>query len=275
MLGHAADIFVGTEPIIAWRAWSVGGGQLLSPHQGDVWAGGKLEWAGQCQCSQALKGQDCHCGVNAYASEHELIEGAGNLLRIGTMVVGQVALEGEVRVFERGFRAERARVLRVWSLSADSRVIDDVSRLCTRDGVEFAGVHGTLRRARHTIDTYGMWHDRKKGKYQGLLDCAEKLAAAGPNDPELYEATKARVCQQLDLDRAHYAAEGTPEQYLAVLERCARMHENDQRRHASSAVYGAFMSEDSCAAYMLHERDIALGQRDGVLKKLADTKAKA
>lgn len=60
----------------------------------------------------------CHCGINAFAARDQLALSRYLVRRRHrTHAVGTVALAGEVRVFERGYRADRARVDKVWATS--------------------------------------------------------------------------------------------------------------------------------------------------------------
>jgi hypothetical protein len=63
------------------------------------------------EAEQLIESIECVCGVNAFATPEQLEQS-----RYADMpAVGCVLLEGEVRAFERGWRAERARVHLVWA----------------------------------------------------------------------------------------------------------------------------------------------------------------
>lgn len=86
------------------------------------------------QQAEELEGW-CHCGINAFASIEALMERRYHQ-DPRVMAVGEVELWGRVRVFERGYRGEHGRAVRVWSL----RSHDLVQIACEQAGIEYAGV---------------------------------------------------------------------------------------------------------------------------------------
>jgi hypothetical protein len=83
------------------------------------------------------RGEDlCLCGINAFHSLGDLVDG-GFATHIDTQVIGEVRLWGEVRRFERGWRAEHARIVRVWSVHERTAAkAADIARL---GGFEYMG----------------------------------------------------------------------------------------------------------------------------------------
>jgi hypothetical protein len=110
--------FFATEPIIGWRAWryeiTVDGPRLFSVWRPAAWEPG-LQIEAQCQgvwvADHEPPGDDCKCGVYAVRSLDQIRELAYE--RVGT-VFGQVALAGEVIEGERGYRAARAWILKLY-----------------------------------------------------------------------------------------------------------------------------------------------------------------
>lgn len=79
---------------------------------------------------------DCHCGINAFASSAHLQQA---MLTLGSIeAVGQVALTGTVRCFEKGWRAEHGQIVRVWAI--DRTDPGDVAAAAEAAGAQFMGV---------------------------------------------------------------------------------------------------------------------------------------
>jgi hypothetical protein len=84
----------------------------------------------------------CHCGINAFATRRLMIESrylprsctAGRI-----QAFGEVALSGVVRKYEIGYRAELARVVRVWSLSPYAPEADQVRKAAEAAGAQYMG----------------------------------------------------------------------------------------------------------------------------------------
>lgn len=57
---------------------------------------------------------ECHCGINAFATAQQML-GSTHMMHTSNHVLGQVELSGTVRKYEAGWRAERGRVVRIWS----------------------------------------------------------------------------------------------------------------------------------------------------------------
>lgn len=141
----------------SWSVKEINGRpSFVSPQQNTPWDRGRLDWDGECRCERSRSaasrmwrqhtewirrdrersaGEDnperqtrlrmlkelgdpeqCHCGINAFAHAGQLIDGP-HLFLTANHAVGQVALSGMVRGYERGWRAERAQVMRVWANS--------------------------------------------------------------------------------------------------------------------------------------------------------------
>jgi hypothetical protein len=149
--------------------------KFKSPSLGDLWPAGRLSWDMDCRCHAPGQAQQlviteyfggvpcyhtnleyqridqltaelapelCRCGINAFARRGRLLG-----TEYGSCpMIAQVALWGQVRKFERGYRAEHSQILRVWSAREASR--DRVVELCEREGIEYAG-HLRWWRAAH------------------------------------------------------------------------------------------------------------------------------
>jgi hypothetical protein len=140
---------------------------LVSPYQTTFWDGGIHTWDGTCGCGadertrrgltrlqrlvQSLRrlplvrrlwpvaASDwlgCHCGVNAWRTRELALE----RVEVGTTcdAFGSVALSGRVVQFATGWRAEQARIERVWATSDD--VAERVALAATAAGVRYEGV---------------------------------------------------------------------------------------------------------------------------------------
>lgn len=106
------------EPIMGWRAWRVcasdhyireGQTHLESPDQNTRWPASaplQAQWCTHHQTETDRAG--CHCGINAYRTREQM-EASMYTLSHGT-VWGRVALWGEVREYEGGYRAEFAQI---------------------------------------------------------------------------------------------------------------------------------------------------------------------
>lgn len=125
MLGSHEEAQLIIEPVIGWRGWNVVDGVFISPDQQTPWPGAAISWDRICRCapsqdkpaskSNALSLIDympCHCGINAYSSPQLL---AASRYATVCDAIGQVELQGRVEVFEHGFRAEHARIIKVWA----------------------------------------------------------------------------------------------------------------------------------------------------------------
>lgn len=106
------------DPIVGWRSWDVKyerGEQkrlnLVSPTQGAIWPVDELVAKPCGSRSHELDPSSCLCGINAYVDEQHLLTGEYAL----KPVWGQVQMWGHVRKFEKGWRAERARPVKLWT----------------------------------------------------------------------------------------------------------------------------------------------------------------
>jgi hypothetical protein len=79
----------------------------------------------------------CQCGVNAFATIEQLIERGYTEDEMVT-AIGRVELWGEVRSFERGWRAEHAQAAEVWALREFEA--SDVRQACVDAGIAYRGV---------------------------------------------------------------------------------------------------------------------------------------
>jgi hypothetical protein len=106
------DLFA-TEPIVGWRAWwskiTVDGPRLFSYVRSTVWEPG-LQFEAECSTwDHEPPGDDCKCGIYAVRDFDQI-----RLAMRRGMVVGQVALAGQVIEGERGYRAARAWPLKLY-----------------------------------------------------------------------------------------------------------------------------------------------------------------
>jgi hypothetical protein len=167
VLGDQQQILASREPIIGWKVLDMHRWKLVSPQQRTVWESGQLAWDGECGCGFVERDDDhdsaclaprvrpdqCLCGINAFKSLDELIEGAPELRLHGQELVVQVELSGQVRLYEKGYRAKRARVIQAWKLGAGRGHDKFAAKTCERAGVELAG-----RLAEHMeITTSSSW----------------------------------------------------------------------------------------------------------------------
>jgi hypothetical protein len=101
--------------------------------------------------------RECQCGINAFDSAERLVTSSYLAERVGAAdtwtdevsampdgcklaisAVGAVQLSGQARAFERGWRAERARIERVWSVG-NVEDAKGVRREAARAGVTYMG----------------------------------------------------------------------------------------------------------------------------------------
>lgn len=100
--------------IVAVRTWELKrlprGDAVLLSLNGTVWSGDGWQ---QAACGRSYgcetPGEDCSCGIYAAKSRLHL-----ETLDYHDDVIGELALVGKVIVAENGYRAERARPLRLW-----------------------------------------------------------------------------------------------------------------------------------------------------------------
>jgi hypothetical protein len=96
------------EPVIGFRHWSVRGDRLFSPFRGDTWD--QLELHARCELGthepSDVPARDCNCGVYAYYEQPPRSSAATREL-----VIGAVAVWGELELHAGGMRASHARIL--------------------------------------------------------------------------------------------------------------------------------------------------------------------
>lgn len=106
-----------------WRMWLVAGPprlpRLFSPYTysrrlplAGVWPTGAYLYA-HCRKGHEAPAEGCTCGIYALQSHGELVR-SGYVNRQGGNVVGRVGLAGLIVPGDRGWRAERARVLELY-----------------------------------------------------------------------------------------------------------------------------------------------------------------
>jgi hypothetical protein len=147
------------EPAVGWRGWYAVGGTLMSPTRYTPWNKGHLSWDGICRCREgelmtmhdelametseaarlareAVENMllDCNCGINAFRDREQLAESG---YPHWCHVVGEVELHGQVRVYEKGYRAEHARASRIWATKL--RHVPRARRAAKEAGIEYAG----------------------------------------------------------------------------------------------------------------------------------------
>lgn len=85
----------------------------------------------------------CQCGINAFSDYATLRSRDYAGVDRSHRAVGQVALEGAVRTYERGYRAQRARIIRVWAIdiwAAEDAPTPLVELACQAAGIEYMGI---------------------------------------------------------------------------------------------------------------------------------------
>jgi hypothetical protein len=96
------------EPVIGFRQWSVRGDRLYSPFHGDVWD--DVELAASCESGTHhptdVPAPGCECGVYAYYDQPPRSASATR-----DLVIGAVALWGQMRLHGAGMRASHARIV--------------------------------------------------------------------------------------------------------------------------------------------------------------------
>jgi hypothetical protein len=105
-----------TAPLIGWRAWTLGADRLI----------GATGWPWRSRIRRAwcatLHGPGApfdHCVCGLYAYKDRSVPAA-----LATSVWGQVSLWGEVAIHESGYRAEWARIDRLWTkTTADTKTL--------------------------------------------------------------------------------------------------------------------------------------------------------
>jgi hypothetical protein len=86
---------------------------------------------------EAVSCSECLCGINAFASR-ELLAASSYVMAPGALAAGTVELTGEVRAYELGWRAERARASELWTLWPEDEA--HVRSICARVGADYMGV---------------------------------------------------------------------------------------------------------------------------------------
>lgn len=155
------------EAITAYKALRIGGQTFatlehpriyhqrecfVSPTMGTPWPEGEHKWDSECRCEPKLREGGCACGVNAFARRRDLL--MSEYARSG--VIAQLELTGSVRCYELGYRAERAKIVRVWSTVPGSHAVN-IERVAREHGIEYAGL---VRRPRNRDEILrsALWH---------------------------------------------------------------------------------------------------------------------
>lgn len=157
MLGSATDSATPdyVEPFVGWRYWKLRDGQITSPDRGTAWPQGQLSWDGMCHCGaepregRTLPGsmldsfrrrlfrRQCHCGINSWATKELALTSEVRAYR-RQPAIGEVALWGRINAYETGYRAEHARIMRLWATSEEDAEL--VETAASREGIPYAGV---------------------------------------------------------------------------------------------------------------------------------------
>lgn len=90
-----------------------------------------------CECLYELIVDECHCGINAFATAEQMDE-AGYRGDDKVRIVGQVELSGLVRGFERGWRGETGRAVRLWAAKEQWAQYTQIA--AEHAGAQFMGV---------------------------------------------------------------------------------------------------------------------------------------
>lgn len=93
-----------TEPVIGYRTWRIGDGQLVSPYKRSSWPPGVV--VARCGRWHRPPAEGCACGLYAYHSPDRCRQ-----MGLGPELLGAVVGWGAMDVFPSGWRAERACVV--------------------------------------------------------------------------------------------------------------------------------------------------------------------
>lgn len=140
---------------------------LLSPYRSTTWAGGVHTWDGVCHCGATVRAEQgpawgqrlvqlarrsrlvrrlwpiassdwlgCHCGVNAWRTREQAL----TQVEFGSLcdAFGEVSLSGRVSQFSTGWRAEHARIERVWA--TNDGAAERVEAAAMVAGIAYQGV---------------------------------------------------------------------------------------------------------------------------------------
>lgn len=116
-----------TEEIVGWRAWDfreptiLKAPRLYSVTQRSSWRAGAWTVAECAYGCQDVPGDRCSCGLYAATSRAHLSDLGYDAMH--GVVVGEVGLAGKVVVGEMGYRAEKARPLRLYVAYFDWRLV--------------------------------------------------------------------------------------------------------------------------------------------------------
>jgi hypothetical protein len=118
--------------VIAFRAWRVPrrGAPRLQSMNGVPWPCGRWMLA-ECECCEEIPGENCSCGIYAGRHREHLVELGYNRRSYydgESVAIGEVGLAGKVIVGTQGWRAEKARPIRLWLPYADWRLAQPLSR---------------------------------------------------------------------------------------------------------------------------------------------------
>ena len=109
--------FWSPEPVQGWRMWTLRGNNLVG-NFGQPWRTGQIEaihasdLRGSTHREHDAPDPDCRCGVNAYDTWERLVS------RESTdhheAVIGLIDMWGKVIQHEQGYRAQHAKIMRLW-----------------------------------------------------------------------------------------------------------------------------------------------------------------
>jgi hypothetical protein len=155
VIGKELELRVG--PLMGWRCWRIAGPpeaplsevvplRLLSVNHEEMQYPGDRGWA-TADCSRtpghpgnptirphSAPGEECSCGFYAYNTYTAALQHAVGTP--GPSVVGSIELSGRVLVHELGYRAERARVVKV---AFPNPRVDILKREIVEEGLRLGG----------------------------------------------------------------------------------------------------------------------------------------
>jgi hypothetical protein len=106
------------EEVIGWRAWKLKGPTILRPPRLTSVTTRFLGWrtddwtVAECARCEEIPGENCSCGIYAASTKEHLSELGYGLM--GGTIIGEVGLAGKVVVGTQGYRAEKARPVRLF-----------------------------------------------------------------------------------------------------------------------------------------------------------------
>lgn len=128
--------------IIGWRAWKIEGTPQFPQLHSATWASHWKPWTwtvaecnGSLTCSRShdgrCPGEDCRCGMYAAASRVQLVDlGYNDFHTLSSkVVIGQVGLAGKVIPGDQGWRAEKARVVKLYVPHLFGELVEPLRRI--------------------------------------------------------------------------------------------------------------------------------------------------